>query len=129
MFSRITVPVLNTSRLVPSLSVGGSGIHHGPERSFLSDSSISALHLSREERTAAVTWNMEQSVFLQAPSEDVMTYDDRRYKVLMLSNTAISEKNIPSTQIRYIVTPRRFDPSFRGLEPLRTHRENMPGQR
>ena len=46
-------PTHHPAALFPrrGLRVGGSSIHHKPERSLLSDSSISALHLSGEERT------------------------------------------------------------------------------
>lgn len=58
-------PTHHPAALFPrrGLRVGGGSIHHKPERSLLSDSSISALHLSGEERTTAgcVTWNWEVS--------------------------------------------------------------------
>lgn len=56
-------PLRHRAALFPrrGLSVRGSSIHHGPERSFLSDSSIYAFHPSWEERTTAgcVTWTWE----------------------------------------------------------------------
>lgn len=58
-------PTHHPAALFPrrGLRVGGGSIHHKPERSLLSDSSISALHLSGEERITAgcVTWNWEVS--------------------------------------------------------------------